>query len=298
MTVTILPKRVIKRGRVWYATIPDMKKIDKEQYLINSLSSEHIGDDAAVIGDTLYSMDAFFEDVHFRREWMDLRQIARKAMLVNLSDAIAMNARPKFALVTLCLPKDIKAFEIELLTEVLESTAGEYGCEIIGGDTIGGDKLHLSITIISHSDNPLLRTGLKEGDLLAYTGTLGQSREDLEALMRGEEIAQDARFYEPVLRSEFVEKARRFLRVGMDISDGLFCDTNKLLDINKYGKEELLPISDYTGLSGEEFEMLIGFDPQHLQAIEKIAKETGTPLTIYARAAKNNNRYPCKSHHF
>lgn len=38
-----------------------MQKIDKEQYLINSLTSEHIGDDAAVIGDTLYSMDAFLK---------------------------------------------------------------------------------------------------------------------------------------------------------------------------------------------------------------------------------------------
>ena len=275
-----------------------MQKIDKEQYLINSLTSEHIGDDAAVIGDTLYSMDAFFEDVHFKRTWMSLTQIARKAMLVNISDAIAMNARPRYALVTLSLPKDIRDFEIELLTEALESTAREYGCEIIGGDTIGGDKLHLSITIISKSDSPLLRTGLKEGDLLAYTGVLGESGANLQALMRGEEIEENARFYEPVLRAEFVERARPYLRVGMDISDGLYCDTNKLLDINKYGKEDLLLIDDNIGLSGEEYEMLVGFDPANLKAVKKIAEETGTPLTIFAKAAKNSERYPCKSHHF
>lgn len=275
-----------------------MQKIDKEQYLINSLTSEHIGDDAAVIGDTLYSMDAFFEDVHFKREWMSLTQIARKAMLVNISDAIAMNAKPQYALVTLSLPKDIRDFEIELLTEVLESTAREYGCEIIGGDTIGGDKLHLSITIVSKSDNPLFRTGLQAGDLLAYTGVLGESGANLQALMRGEEIEANARFYEPVLRAEFVERARPYLRVGMDISDGLYCDTNKLLDINKYGKEDLLLIDDNIGLSGEEYEMLVGFDPANLEAVKKIAEETGTPLTIFAKAVKNSERYPCKSHHF
>ncbi|MGC9351802.1 MAG: thiamine-phosphate kinase [Sulfurovum sp.] len=275
-----------------------MQKIDKEQYLINSLTSEHIGDDAAGIGNTLYSMDAFFEDVHFKREWMSLTQIARKAMLVNLSDAVAMNAKPKYVLVTLSLPKDIRDFEIELLTEALESTARAYGCEIIGGDTIGGDKLHLSITIISESDNPLLRTGLKEGDFLAYTGVLGESLANLQALMRGEEIDENAKFYEPVIRAAFVEKARPYLRVGMDISDGLYCDTNKLLDINKYGKEDLLSIDNNIGLSGEEFEMLIGFDPAHLEEIKKIAEETGTPLTIFAKAAKNSERYPCKSHHF
>lgn len=275
-----------------------MQKIDKEQYLINSLTSEHIGDDAAVIGDTLYSMDAFFEDVHFKREWMSLEQIARKAMLVNLSDAIAMNAQPKYALVALSLPHDITQEDIECITHSLEKTAKEYGCEIIGGDTVGADKLHIAITIISHSDAPLLRSGLQEGDLLAYTGTLGESMAGLQALMSGEKIADDARFYEPTLRAEFVAKARPYLSAGMDISDGLYCDTNKLLDINKYGMNEIVQIDDAVGFSGEEYEMLIGFDPAHIEKIKQIAEETGTPLTVFAKVAKNDERYPCKSHHF
>ncbi|HHE06051.1 MAG TPA: thiamine-phosphate kinase, partial [Epsilonproteobacteria bacterium] len=137
-----------------------MNKIDKEQYLINNLSSKYIGDDAAVVGDILYSMDAFFEDVHFKREWMSMSQIGRKSMLVNLSDAIAMNAKPQYALVTVSIPDDMTHAQIDELTKSMQNTAKEYGCEIIGGDTIGGDKLHLSITIISKSDKPLLRTTL------------------------------------------------------------------------------------------------------------------------------------------
>ena len=275
-----------------------MKKPDKEQYLINTLSSKYIGDDAAVVGDTLYSMDAFFEDVHFKRKWMSMAQIGRKAMLINLSDAIAMNAKPKYALVTLCMPHDITDKEIDELTQSLEMTAKEYGCEIIGGDTIGGDKLHLSITIISKSDDPLLRTGLREGDLLAFTGVLGESKRDLDALFRGEEISDKSRFFEPILRAEFIAKARPFLRVGMDISDGLFCDTNKLLDINKYGFDILKSISDDIGFSGEEFEMLIGFDPKDLEPLKEIAKELNIPLTVFAKVTKNEERFSCKSHHF
>ncbi len=278
--------------------MPGQTKIDKEHYLINKLSSKYIGDDAAVIGDTLYSMDAFFEDVHFKREWMSMAQIGRKAMLINLSDAIAMNAQPQYALVTVSLPKDISNAEIDELTQSLESTAREYGCEIIGGDTVGGDKLHLSITIISKSDDPLLRSGLKEGDLLAFTGTLGESKRDLDALFRGEKISDNSRFLEPVLRAEFIAKSRAFLRVGMDISDGLYCDTNKLLNINKYGFEILKTINDSKGLSGEEYEMLVGFDPQNIEPLKEIAKELDIPLTIYAKVAKNNERFSCKSHHF
>jgi thiamine-monophosphate kinase len=275
-----------------------MEKLDKEQYLINKLSSKHIGDDAAVIGDILYSMDAFFEDTHYKREWMTIAQIGRKAMLINLSDAIAMNAQPQYALVTVSIPKDMTETEIDELTLSMEKTAKEYGCEIIGGDTIGGDKLHLSITIVSQSDTPLLRTGLKEGDLLAYTGVLGGSKRDLDALYRGEKIADNSRFFEPTLRADFVTKARPLLRTGMDISDGLFCDTNKMLDINKYGFHEFEKVDDEIGLSGEEFEMLVSFAPEHYTQVMQIAEETNTPLTVYAKVAKNEVRYPCKSHHF
>jgi len=273
-------------------------KIDKEHYLINKLSSKYIGDDAAVIGDTLYSMDAFFEDVHFKREWMSIAQIGRKAMLINLSDAIAMNAQPKFALVTVSLPKDMSNDDIDELTLSMESTAKEYGCEIIGGDTVGGDKLHLSITIISKSDDPLLRTGLVEGDLLAFTGNLGESKRDLDALCRGEKVSNNSRFFEPVLRAEFIEKARPFLKAGMDISDGLYCDTNKLLDINKYGFKILKTISDKIGFSGEEYEMLIGLKKENLEAIKSISNELNLPLTVFAEVARNEERFPCKSHHF
>ncbi len=275
-----------------------MNKIDKEHYLINTLSSKYIGDDAAVVGDTLYSMDAFFEDVHFKREWMSMAQIGRKAMLINLSDAIAMNAQPQFALVTVSLPKEISNDEIDELTQSLESTAKEYGCEIIGGDTVGGDKLHLCITIISKSDDPLLRTGLKEGDLLAYTGTLGESKRDLDALFRGEKISENSRFLEPTLRAEFIAKSRPFLRTGMDISDGLYCDTNKLLDINKYGFDILEDINDKVGLSGEEYEMLVSFAPEHFEQIKAIAKDLDLPLTVFAEVAENNKRFSCDSHHF
>ncbi len=272
--------------------------IDKEQYLINSLNSKHIGDDAAVIGDTLYSMDAFFEDVHFKREWMSIAQIGRKAMLINLSDAIAMNAKPKYALITVSLPQDLSEADIDELMQSMESTAKEYNCEIIGGDTIGGDKLHLSITIISKSKKPLLRTGLKQGDLLAFTGTLGESKRDLDALYQNEKIADDSRFLEPILRAEFISRTREYLRTGMDISDGLFCDTNKLLDINKYGFDSFEDIDDVVGLSGEEYEMLVSFAPEHYGEVMELAEVTNTPLTVFAKVAKNSNRYPCKSHHF
>jgi len=52
------------------------------------------------------------------------------------------------------------------------------------------------------------------------------------------------------------------------------------------------------GLSGEEYEMLIGFDKKYLQAIGLVADECNMPLTVFARVASNTNRFECLSHHF
>ena len=275
-----------------------MNKIDKEALVISKIKSDYIGDDGAIVGDYIYSMDAFFEDTHFKREWMSMAQIGKKAMLVNISDAIAMNAKPLYALVTLALPKDITSTQIDELTSSMQKCASEFGCEIIGGDTISSDKLHISVTIISKSSNPLKRVGLQKGDLLAYTGVLGESKRDLERLFRGEDIDQNSKFYEPVLRADFIYQAREYLRVGMDISDGLFCDTNKLLELNNKGLEMLNDISDDIGLSGEEYEMLIGFDSKYLEDIKQISKVTNTPIKIFAKINDNNHRLKCNSHHF
>ena len=139
---------------------------------------------------------------------------------------------------------------------------------------------------------------MEEGDLLAYTGTLGESKRDLLQLFQGHSIPDSSRFYEPILRREFIEKARPYLAVGMDISDGLYCDTNKLLDINKYGFDLLKNINDDTGFSGEEYEMLIGFKKENVEAVLEVAESLNMPLTVFAQVAENEERFPCRSHHF
>lgn len=272
--------------------------VDLESFIISKFNSAYIGDDGACIDGYCYSMDSFFEDVHFKREWMNMWQIGRKSMLVNISDAIAMNAKPLFALVSLSLPSDITKEEIDDLSSSMQMCAKEFGCEIIGGDTISGNKIDISITIIAKSDNPLFRVGLKDGFVLAYTGVLGESKKDLDSLFAGKKIESNSKFYEPVLRGDFINKSREFLACGMDISDGLFCDTNKLLDINNLGLELIADIPDEIGVSGEEYEMIVGFDKANLTKVEQVAKETNTPLIIFGVVKNNDFRFACKNHHF
>ncbi len=273
--------------------------MNKEHFFIHGIASnDFIGDDGAVIGSLVYSQDAFFEDVHFKRDWMDCEQIAYKAMMVNISDAIVMNAHPRYALLTVAMPPEISYDDITLLQRGFRRACEEFGITIIGGDTIQNCKLDLSITIIASTQAPVYRTGLKEGDMIAYTGVLGEVDRDLQTLLHGGRVTSDSRFITPQLRPDFFYRVAPYLRSALDISDGLFSEMQRLSEANHCGFvwDDMPPCA--IGCSGEEYEILLGFDPQYLPQIEKIAKETNTPLTTIARVTQGSYVSPCQAHHF
>lgn len=71
--------------------------MDKENFTIACFSNEYIGDDAAVAGKMVFSKDIFAQNSHFKLGWLSLAEIGYKAMIVNFSDTVVMNAKPKFA---------------------------------------------------------------------------------------------------------------------------------------------------------------------------------------------------------
>ena len=274
--------------------------MNAEDYFISLFSDKTaaIGDDGALLGNTVYSKDAFFENVHFSQRWMSLEQIAYKAMMVNISDAVAMNAAPRYALLAVAMPSAMTKHQMVDLHRGFQRGAEEHGVEIIGGDTISNVKLDISVTIVSETTRPLLRKGLKKGHLLAYTGKLGGSGKELRYLLSGGKIHKQSKFVSFSLRRKFVAAASGCLSCGMDISDGLFSDLGKLSAVNGLGYRFFRPISKLTGCSGEEYEMLVGFDPRDRKRIKRLARQTRTPLTIFAKAERRRFVNRCKAHHF
>lgn len=276
------------------------KSMNSEDFFIKNMRrhSRAIGDDGAVKGEWVYSKDAFFENIHFRRAWMRPFHIAQKAMLVNLSDAIAMNATPMYALLAVAMPKSISHSEMEDLAQGFIQSANAFGVEIIGGDTIANSKLDISITIVSHTKKPLMRTGIKRGDLIAHTGTLGLAKRHLDRLLRGGRVHTRSRFHVLSLRQHFIQKSRRYLHAGMDISDGLFSDMQKLASANRCGFRLFQTVDPSVGCSGEEYEMLIAFDRRVKKAMLRRSRQSRTPLRIIGEAKRGRFKSRCKHHHF
>lgn len=272
--------------------------MNKENYFISHFNSGRIGDDGALIDGFVYSKDAFFENIHFKKEWLSFEEIAKRAMLANLSDAIAMNATPKYALLSVAMPSSMSKQDMKELADGFIKTASKYGVEIIGGDTISNSKLDITITIISKVKMPLLRSGIRHNQLLAYTGVLGNSAKDLKKLFNLGKINSRSKFVNIELRSDFIRKSERILEAGMDISDGLFSDLEKLASLNSIGFKFHYKLAKKMACSGEEYEMLIAFDKRHLKAIKRRAEQTRTPLNIFATAVRNRYTNRCKAHHF
>ncbi len=269
-----------------------------ESYFISQFKNRHIGDDGALIGEYVYSKDAFFENVHFKSSWMSYYQIARKAMLVNISDAVAMNAEPKYILLSVAMPRSITKQQMRELAKGFQDVADEFGAEIIGGDTISNLKLDITITVVSKTKNPLKRIGLKSNYLLAYTGTLGGSKKDLQRVLNLGTLHKNSKFVNIKLRHEFISNAQRVLKSGMDISDGLFSDLEKLAQVNRIGFKFIHEITRCIGCSGEEYEMLVAFSARDRRAVLRRATQSRTKLTIFAKSTRKKYTNRCKSHHF
>lgn len=198
-----------------------------------------IGDDGAVTRttprhDLVNVMDTLVEGVHFP-DFLDPGDLGYRAVAVNLSDIAAMAATPKWMTLALTLPSAEPAW-LEAFAEGLFAAAGEHGVALIGGDTTRGTETVVTVQIIGEvcSGKALLRSGAKEGDAIFVSGTIGDAAAGLAILQSGAARGDDenylvTRFARPEARVRLGQALANVASAAIDISDGLFTDTEKLL---------------------------------------------------------------------
>ncbi|BCZ18487.1 thiamine-monophosphate kinase [Helicobacter sp. NHP19-012] len=278
--------------------------MDLETSFLNTLAQSGVvwglGDDAVLLDTSkaLYMLDMFSEGVHFKRGWLSYTQIGYKAMCVNISDAIAMAACPKYALLGVQLARGCKLAEMRQLVAGIARACQEFKIKIVGGDTTLGAHLSLSVTLIAKSAKPLERIKIRPRDLLVHTGTLGQSDKDLRALLRGGRVSPKSKFARPNLQNllPFILSARPFVHAGLDISDGLLAECNRLSKLNKLACKLYKP-HNKAYLSGEEYELLLSVPPRHKLTLMRRAKQHRVRLNFVGVVAYGLSHYRPKIWH-
>lgn len=276
-----------------------------------------IDDDAAVLDakgeKVLVSTDLLVEGVHFDVSYVPLKHLGYKAVMVNISDILAMNAIPKQITVSIAISSKYTLDAIEELYAGILLACENYKIDLVGGDTTTSTKgLVISITAIGYADESKIvyRNGAKEKDLICVSGNIGAAYAGLQLLEREKRIflenpnvQPDFSGFDYVLERQLKPEARYDIirelaqnnivpTAMMDISDGLsseithICEqsgvgarimADKLpIDSQTFAVAEEINISAYTMAlnGGEDYELIFSISPSDYDKLLNIQDVT------------------------
>ncbi|MEM2700051.1 MAG: thiamine-phosphate kinase [Candidatus Bathyarchaeia archaeon] len=235
---------------------------------------------------------------------MSLRQAARKAIVMGVSDFAAKGVKPLAALVSLGLPGDFREEDVREIGLGISEGAREYGIYIIGGDTNESSDLIIDCALIGLGDMRRIvrRSGARPGDILAVTGHFGKTSSGLKILLEG--LSPPEHLRKPLIESVLTPKAR--LREGLaladlgaltssiDSSDGLAWSLHELSEASKVGfliervpvapeaeefaREYNLDPLDLSLYGGEEYELVVTVKPELWDKARDALREIGAEL--------------------
>ncbi len=260
------------------------------EHLRRRPGTELLGDDAALLGDQLVTVDMLTEGVDFLLAQTPAEWIGRKALAVNLSDIAAMAGVPKSFLVSVALPKSGGLQLAERLYSGMEPFVERYDLTLVGGDTNTWDGgLVISVTVLGQATRHdiLKRSAGRPDDRILVTGPLGGS------------ILRKQFFFEPRVPEALFLNEHFDIHAAMDISDGLALDLHRLAAESGVGAtldSASIPVSrdafelsrqtgrtslDHALSDGEDFELLLTTSPQEAQKIlecQPLQKSFGVTL--------------------
>ncbi|CDQ41452.1 MULTISPECIES: thiamine-phosphate kinase [Virgibacillus] len=289
----------------------------KQQFYRQSTLVKGIGDDAAVFrqpfSDIVTSVDTFVENIHFRKDTMKPFHVGYRALTANISDIAAMGATPAFYLVSIVIPTTWCDAEIDDVFRGMHTLASNYKMDLIGGDTVSGSELTISITVIGYARKGSIcyRHNARDGDIVFATGTLGDSQAGYYILTNPGDY-MDADYYirshqMPEPQVNFASYFHHFSRVAInDISDGIGNEAAEICaesNVSMILEDEQIPISDnyhqflpelqykWKYFGGEDFQLLGTISANDWPKLKKVADSIHIRLTRIGRVFTEDNQH-------
>lgn len=258
-----------------------------------------IGDDAAVLavdGMVVASTDMLVEGVHFRMDWSSAADVGHRAAAANLSDVVAMGARPTALLLGLALPGSTDVGWVEDFCAGFAAEASSLGARVVGGDTVSADKVVVSVTALGQTRQVVTRSGAAPGDVVAVAGRLGWAAAGQTLLTRGfrsPRVLVDAfRRPEPPYGSALGVAGRASAMI--DVSDGLIADLGHLATASGVDVEldsALLPVDEQlraasAAFASDALEWVLTGGEDHAFAATFPAAEVPDGFVVIGKCAK------------
>jgi len=239
-----------------------------------------IGDDAAVLDfknkSIVVTTDLLVEGVHFDLTYAPLKHLGYKAVVVNLSDVYAMNAKATQITVSIAVSNRFPLEALEALYAGIETAAKLYNVDVIGGDTSSSKTgLIISVTAIGEVEagKQVYRTGAKPNDLLVVTGDLGGAYMGLQVLEREKEVFKvnpnnqpDMDAYAYIMERQLKPEARQDI---VKLLADLDVTPTSMIDISDGLSSEILHICKQSNVGCDLYEDKIPLDPVVISTCEE-----------------------------
>ncbi len=246
-----------------------------------------IGDDAAVLDfsdkKVVVSTDLLVEGVHFDLAYMPLKHLGYKAVVVNVSDICAMNAKATQITVSVAVSNRFPLEALEELFAGITLAANEYKVDVIGGDTTSSQKgLIISITALGEADADeiVYRNGAKANDLLVVTGDLGAAYMGLQVLEREKQVFQvnpnsqpDLDAYTYLIERQLKPEARKDVRT---LLHALELQPTSMIDISDGLSSEIMHLCKQSAVGCNLYEDKLPLDPQFINVCEEFDIDSTT----------------------
>jgi len=253
----------------------------------NESTIKGIGDDAAVLDfqnkKTVVSTDLLIEGVHFDLAYMPLKHLGYKAVVVNVSDIYAMNAKASQITVSVAVSNRFPLEALEELYEGISLAAKQYNVDVIGGDTTSSQKgLIISITALGEADaeDIVYRNGASQGDLLVVSGDLGAAYMGLQVLEREKQVFQvnpnnqpDLDSYTYLIERQLKPEARKDVA---EILKALEIKPTAMIDISDGLSSEIMHICKQSAVGCNLYEDKLPLDPQFINVCEEFNIDSTT----------------------
>lgn len=300
-------------------TLSDRGEIDLinviEQILIDSGAQgtlpdviTGIGDDASILhqpsGKLLVTTDQAIENVHFLIDKIPAFNLGWRTMAINISDIAAMAGTPKYAVIALSCPSSTPIDWVAELYRGIGAICHETGVAIVGGDVSKSTQHTIAVTMIGETiqrgnqkPHNLQRNKGQAGDKILVTGTLGGAAGGRSLLFDENifDLTSDLinLFLHPPNRVEASHNLiESDVQAGMDISDGLLIDTQRLAQASNLSAKifiEKVPVNpklrehfpssgiDLALNGGEDYELLFTAPKDLISIIET---KINCPVTV------------------
>ena len=286
----------------------DLIKNYFQKITINNPSANQLNDDVFFNkkNKLVVSVDTYNEGIHFPN-FKCPNLVIKKIIRSSISDLIAKGVKPEYYFISASgNKKQFTKKKLKMISKALIQEQKKYNLKLSGGDTTNSNKVSFSITTVGFSDQIIKRNKAKLNDDIYITGNIGDSFLGLKVIKTNLKITTKLKkfftnqYYKPNLPFKICKHLHKFANTSIDISDGLFSDMNKLINIQKFSFEinlNKLPISKNLKFylnkydknkyryifNGDDYQILFTASKNKRSLIKSLSKKMNQKITLIGK---------------